>query len=122
MHCGLVSCYDWSDPFGACMTEKFYKHDNYFMNTVLNQAIKRGAPITNKQQEHIHVMFMESVRRFFTCRKQLKRKNYPSYQYALFMIAKSIGVDVSNYIKLPKMAATIQNVMHDWQYIDPTQT
>jgi hypothetical protein len=121
MGCGLVSCYEWSDPFNPNTQEKFYKHANYFMNTVLMQAIKKGAPIGNQQQEKIHIMFQQSVRHFFKCRNQLRRKNYPSYQYALLMIGKSIGMDLSNYIKLPKMAATMQNVIHDWQYIDPTQ-
>lgn len=88
-------------------------------NTIITNAVKSGANLNQQDMHRLNTMFCESVRLFDKCKQQLGRKNYPSYQYALLQLAKSINIDLSAHIKLPKMKSTLQRVIEDWPAINP---
>lgn len=115
--CGVVSAIEFFQP-----TEKiipyYYKHASYFQNTIIANALSKGAPITNIQ-DHLMAMFHKSLTLFFRSRQVTRRDNYPNYQYALWKLCGHLNVDVKPYIKLPKMRKTLEAVEKDWLLIDP---
>ena len=88
-------------------------------NTVISNAIMKGAPINQQEMEHLIVMFKQSVRLFEQNKNKIGRRNYPSYQYTLLQLGYSMGKDLTRYIKLPKMKATLNRVIADWPHINP---
>jgi len=118
-NCGLQSCLEWTTSEDM-HTPMHSKKENYFVNTIIMGAIKAGAPLKRSHVDQLNMMFLESVRRFNHVKNQIGRQNYPSYQYAFYRLALSLGIDISSYIKLPKMGITLENVIRDWPMIDPT--
>ena len=118
--CGLQSCLEWTTSV-EIQADMHYKKENYFVNTIIMKAIKAGAPLKRDHVDQLNTMFLESVRKFNCIKNQLGRQNYPNYQYAFYRLALKIGIDVTPYIKFPKMSATMENVIRDWPFIDPTQ-
>ena len=114
--CGLVSCIDWS--LEDTVIAYHYQRDVYFHH-LIEKCMEKGAPITNHQKEHIMKMFLESSRQFELKKQMLRRNNYPSFQYALLQIAKSLGIDLQGFIKLPKMKNTMERVIADWVHLNP---
>lgn len=119
MNCGLTSAYELFDEVKVPMAY-YYKHENYFQNTIITNAIAKGAPISHIQ-DHLMKMFHKSLGLFFRVKTIIGRDNYPNYQYALLKLCESLNVDVRPYIKLPKMKKTLELVEKDWMYIDPCQ-
>lgn len=119
-NCGATSCFEASNTEGKFIPY-FYKPENYFINVVIHNAVMRGAPINQYHQERLVNMFARSVNLFHQVKGNLKRRNYPNYQYALLRLCRHIGVDVSKYVTLPKMQATLELVIEHWPYIDPTR-
>jgi len=117
-NCGITSCYELFNYIPADIPY-FYKHENYFRNTIINNAICKGAPIADIE-EHLMQMFHKSLCLFHLCKRKMKRDNYPSYQYALLKLCAHLNRDVSTYIKLPKMKKTLEGAERDWLMIDPT--
>lgn len=115
--CGATSCYELFNHV-AIPPSYFYKHENYFQNTIINRAISNGANIRGIE-EHLMLMFHKSLRLFHDVKRRIGRDNYPSYQYALLKMCEHLKIDVSTYIKLPKMKKTIEAVKRDWVFIDP---
>jgi hypothetical protein len=117
MDCGMTSCYEWFN-YTKATPAYFYKHENYFQNTIIANAISKGAPL-NVIEEHLMLMFHKSLCLFHRVKRQIGRDNYPSYQYALLKLSEHLKVDVSPFIKLPKMKKTLEAVKRDWLLIDP---
>lgn len=116
-NCGMTSAYELfnhTKPPPAY----YYKHENYFQNTIIANAISKGAPILHIQ-EHLMLMFHRSLSLFHRVKREMKRDNYPNYQYALMQLCAHLHVDVRPYIKLPKMKKTLEAVKEDWPLIDP---
>ena len=118
MSCGMTSPFELFN-FVKRTAPYHYRHENYFINGIIAKALAKGAPIPSDKQQHLAQMFSKSVEIFHTKKKMLKRRNYPSYQYALLRLCQYLGIDVSNYITLPKMKTTLQLVIEHWPEIDP---
>lgn len=114
--CGLVSCIDFSLQEDVVVYH--YQRDVYF-NHLIDRCIQKGAPIGNHARQTIMSMFLESSRRFEQKKQWMQRQNYPSFQYALLQLAAKLNIDVSSYIKLPKMKSTLERVKSDWNCICP---
>lgn len=117
MSCGLTSAYELFNEVHIPIPY-YYKHENYFQNTIINKALSKGAPISHIQ-EQLMLMFHKSLTLFFRVKHQIHRDNYPNYQYALLKLCQHLNVDVSAFIKLPKMKKTLKAVEQDWVFIDP---
>jgi len=115
--CGACSPFELFDSSPA-QPPYYYKHEHYFVGTIIANAIERGAPIA-KHREHLTNMFGKSVLLFYQRRAEMGRKNYPNYQYALLQLCKHLHIDVSKHITLPKMKTTLNGVIRDWPLIDP---
>lgn len=115
--CGVTSAYELFN-YVKIPPAYYYKHENYFQNTIIANAISKGAPILNIQ-EHLMQMFHRSLSLFHRVKKEMHRDNYPNYQYALLQLCAHLKVDVRPYIKLPKMKKTLEAVKEDWLLIDP---
>jgi hypothetical protein len=118
-NCGLTSAYEFYDEIKIPIPY-YYKHENYFQNTIISNAIAKGAPISHFQ-DHLMKMFHKSLGLFFRVKTVIGRDNYPNYQYALLKLCESLNVDVRPFIKLPKMKKTLESVEKDWVYIDPSK-
>lgn len=119
LDCGTTSSYELFNHVKR-PPAYFYKHENYFQNTILANALSKGARIEGIQ-DHLMLMFHKSLCLFHRVKKDMGRDNYPSYQYALLKLCEHLNVDVSRYIKLPKMKKTLEAVKKDWESIDPCQ-
>lgn len=119
-NCGATSCYEYSQTEGAFIPY-YYKPENYFIHGIIHNAVMRGAPITQEHQETLSIMFARSIQLFHQVKQHLGRRNYPSYQYTLLRLCRYIGIDVSKYVTLPKMQATLELVIEHWPYIDPVR-
>jgi hypothetical protein len=64
-------------------------------------------------------MFQRSQALFQENKDMLQRKNYPSAQFVAYKLALHLGIDLSKWIKLPKLKATRDRIEADWEYIDP---
>lgn len=117
MNCGLTSAYELFNEVKIPIPY-YYKHENYFQNTIIANALSKGAPISHIQ-EHLMQMFHKSLGLFFRVKNVIGRDNYPNYQYALLKLCANLHVDVGPYIKLPKMKKTLEAVEKDWVYLDP---
>lgn len=118
LQCGTTSCFEWFNPIKIA-PDYFYKHENYFQNTIIQGAIGKGAMILHIE-DHLMLMFHKSLCLFHRCKSQLQRDNYPSYQYALLQLCAYLGVDVLPFVRLPKMKKTMAAIVSDWKWIDPT--
>ena len=117
-NCGVTSAYELFN-YVAVPKAYYYKHQNYFQNTILKNAINKGAPILNIQDELIN-MFQKSLDNFFRKQSMVGRTNYPSYNYALYQLCLVKGINILPYISLPKMKKTMLAVKQDWIEIDPS--
>ncbi len=116
-NCGLTSAFELFN-YEKAQPAYFYKHENYFQNTIIARAKSKGANI-HKIEDHLMLMFHKSLCLFHRIKHHIKRDNYPSYQYALLKLCEHLGHDVSKYVKLPKMKKTLEAVKEDWVLIDP---
>lgn len=117
MRCGMTSCYELFN-YSKPPPTYFYKHENYFQNMIIGNAISKGANILHIK-DHLMLMFHKSLCLFHRVKRDMQRDNYPSYQYALLRLCEHLSVDVSAYVKLPKMKKTMEAVKQDWLLIDP---
>lgn len=117
LSCGMTSCYEWFNPIRV-PPAYYYKHENYFRNTIIGNALGKGAPITNIVED-LMLMFHKSLTLFHRAKQSIGRDNYPNYQYALYRLCLHLRIDVKAYIKLPKMKKTLDAVERDWESIDP---
>lgn len=117
--CGLVSAIEFSliDP---PIEKKHYQKQTYFKNTIVHQAILKGAPISGEEAEVLVGMFERSVSLFHENKHKMKRQNYPSSQFVLFKLGEILGKDLKPWCKLPKLKATLAKVEEDWVYINPS--
>lgn len=115
--CGVTSAYELFNEVKVPIPY-YYKHENYFQNTIIANALSKGAPIAHIQA-HLMLMFHKSLSLFFRVKHRIGRDNYPNYQYALFKLCSHLKVDVKPFIKLPKMKKTLEAVEKDWIFIDP---
>jgi hypothetical protein len=114
-NCGVTSSYELFN-FVPPPPQYFYKHENYFQNTIIRNAMSKGANIACIQ-ENLMLMFHKSLCLFHRCKSKLNRMNYPSYQYALLKLCEHLKMDVSQYVRLPKMKKTLEAVKQDWEMI-----
>ena len=115
--CGMTSAYELFN-YVKIPAAYYYKHENYFQNTIIANAVGKGAPISHIQ-EHLMLMFHKSLGLFHRMKRTMNRNNYPNYQYALLKLCEHLKVDVKAFIKLPKMKKTLKGVEEDWILIDP---
>lgn len=118
--CGLVSCIEFS-IFESPVVTKTYKKHTYFRSTVINNAIKAGAPINGQEAETLSGMFERSVSLFHENKEHIKRNNFPSSQFVLLKLGEILGKDLRPWVKLPKLKATLQKVEQDWVFLDPSK-
>lgn len=117
--CGLVSCIEFS-LYDPPMEKKHYQKRTYFKNTIVANAINKGAPISGEEAETIVGMFERSVSLFHENKSKMKRQNYPSAQFVLYKLGEILGKDLRPWCKLPKLKNTLAKVEEDWQYLDPS--
>lgn len=117
-NCGLVSAIEFSlvDP---PIEKKHYQKKTYFRNTIVSQAIAKGAPINNEEAETLMGMFERSVSLFHENKDKMIRHNYPSAQFVLYKLGQILGKDLRPWCKLPKLKATLAKVEADWEFINP---
>jgi len=117
--CGVVSPIELS-LYDPPMETKQYSRPSYFRNTIIANLIKKGAPINNEEAEKLVCMFERSQALFRENKDNLQRKNYPSAQFVVWKLGLAIGIDLSPWVKLPKLKATLSKVEVDWPYLDPS--
>lgn len=117
-NCGLVSCIEFS-IFEPPVGTKTYKKHSYFRNTIINNAIKAGAPINGEEAETLAGMFDRCVSLFHENKESIKRNNFPSSQFVLWKLGEIIGKDLKQWCKLPKLKSTLAKVELDWEFINP---
>jgi hypothetical protein len=122
MSCGYVTRIDatYYDANDSKINDRVYDRSDYFIGQALAKATASGARINEQHEVQLRYLFKESLRKFYRVRQHIGRKSYPNYQWALYKLGKTIGLNLGAHVKLPRMVKTMERLIADWPSIDPT--
>lgn len=116
-NCGLVTSFDVGTYVDYVKPKTYFKH-NYFMNTILTNAMTRGFKITRHDMREMERLYKLCVSKFNATKNVHKRKYFINSNFVLNKISQHMGKDVSKFVKLPK-SNTLKKLEKDWVVINP---
>lgn len=117
-HCGFVSPIELS-LYNEDDEKKCYSRESYFKNIVLHKIVKKGAPLTNFEMEQMATAYGRSVSLFQQTKDVMGRSSFPSACFVAWKLGLNMGKDLKEWIKLPKLKATLVKLEKDWELINP---
>jgi hypothetical protein len=121
--CGVVSCYEFSDPVQAARRVTYHKH-LYFLHSILPKIVSGGAALSRADMEQVTTIYKLAVERFYDTQKDHKRKNFINSHFVLDKICARLYKEdkyarIRSHLRIPKLKKTRDALEKLWVVIDP---